>query len=118
MNFSYFEALAFYLSPSIPLGLGWFELLKSHQANRAAWLPCIVVTTSLIWLFLGIFFPLLMGPYYSGFRYSIIYRNFFLNLAATAVALTFKPKLQIWTTIASMMSACVWLFVEAINSVV
>src|SRR6185437_9295762 len=109
MNSVYWEALAIYATPSIPLGIGWWKFLRSQtQRSGAGWIVPAVATISLAWLLIGSLFPSYWGPFYGYLRTAIIDGNFVVMLLAAVAAFSSKPKLQMWIGVACLMLALVW----------
>lgn len=119
MNFTYTEMLLVYASPCIPLGIGWWRLLRARIPDGLwSMLAPGTTTMSLLWLLLGSVVPSLWGAYYGHIRFAIIDGNFIVMILAAIIAFASGAKRQPWVGAASLMLALIWAFVAAINATV
>jgi len=119
MSPQFWEALAVYAPPVLPLSIGWWKLLRRRsQVKPTHWLIPALATASMAWLLLGCFFPFWFGPSYTNLRFGIIAGNFLLVIVVAFMAFTRRPKPQPWIGIACLMLSSVWAFLFVLNSVV
>jgi hypothetical protein len=105
-----------YFTPAIPLAIAWSKLVRAKRQYDLAVL-LVIVSLSFIWIPAGVIFPMVLGPYYSYTRYSIIGWNFGV-MALVAVLLLAKKPRHVDAATAAILTALVWLWLAVINSIV
>ena len=119
MNITSEQLVFVYALPAVPLACGWWRFSEASKrgetGNPVAAIACSV---SLVWLLLGCAFPVILGSYYSHFRFVVIDGNFVAMMVAALVALSVRPKRQILIGISCISLAMIWAFIAALNAVV
>ncbi len=102
---------------SIPTGtmlFAWYKAIKG-DAPRAL---LLLVSASYLLFLLGLWLPVVWGPFYSDRRFATIWINLAFNAAVLLFLLVRKPGQQKWVALSAGAVVLAWLYAWAVNSVV
>jgi hypothetical protein len=104
---------------AIPVPLlfrAWYKGFSSNDfASTLRLLLVLVATASYIWLVLGMWFPKLLGSYYSNFRFVIIDGNWLVMVGCSIIVFLSKGSNKMPLGIACILTTVLWTLVAAVN---
>ena len=105
------------MSPALPLAASWIEIVReAGKVDLIRMIVLVIVSASLFWIVLSLFYPLALGPYHSRTRSAIIGWN--IIAMAPAVGLIFLRKSEnVATALSAVLTGLAWGYISIINSI-
>jgi hypothetical protein len=110
------------LAAPVAVFISWLTALRESSRQPILTIRVgallVLLSASLLWLICGYFWPPLLGPNYSRFRYSLLYGNSALMALTFALSAWVVKPLKVPLMSAALFLAIDWVYVAMINAAI
>lgn len=112
-----------FLLPGLPLLLTWWKFATTKNSpsrldSLIANLVLVLITGSLFWFFLGLFYKPLIGPGHSDRRFTTIYSNLAAVAAMAILVMCRKHPVRTLLALSAGAVCLVWLYLAGVSAAV
>lgn len=112
----YWLVVALAAIPAPLLFRAWYKIFASNDfVSTLRLLLVLLATASYTWAVLGMWFPKLLGAYYSNLRFVVIDGNWVVMLACSITVFLPKGSDKISLGIACILTTVLWTLMAAVN---